>query len=803
MAITGAQIRTVLTSQGAGDGLVAGYDQLASGADAAMRMAGIKTLNAAAAFMATMCQESNYFRTTTEGGSGQAYAPYIGRTFQQITGNDSIRGYNYAAFGTFAKSKGMTTDAGVFVKNPALLAGMTYAWLGGVWYWTTPRSWSGYSNLVKVADTGSILMVSRAVNAGNPYWTGTPNGMATRTALYNAFRALGSSIIPGTSTPVVTSAPPGYINGTAAQVVNAAIAGWNKYKNRYYGNAWPGLRDLRDIGARNEAWCGHAVRWMIRKGTGYDIKNWCPTYAWTPDFAKKANRDPLWQEVTYGNARGGDVVFYFKTAANARALYCYHVGLVEAGPTAAGHDMRTIEGNTSTPGISNSMSSGGTYARKTRSDLETAYYRMRIFRPPYWSAPVIPTVPTDPPVPPPTEPTDPPVEVKPERPAVTTIDAIGDDIVVTNPINELNPSPSFLASITASSAVRSKVTAWYDGRQTGPIELPLVQDESTVKVSSDSTVRRTASLEFQEDSSDAELRDLYELLRTPGIQLRVETGYSYGGGAVETVPVHTGLCDTPKRDWPTRRITVDSPDLMALVAMRGFGGPVVTSSDYTFAETVAFFACESVPRSRLVDLTGNRDYMLSVIFDGTPTSRVDAVMECAQAIGAELFASPVPERFVLRPIASLLEPSRWTVQAGVDLISLSETTDWSKVRNLWEVISERADSETVRGSYRQWDGPLRWDGPFGGRVGYFHTSLLADREQCETAAKGLFDRYVGARVSIDWQMLRNPLLEAGDRVTVMTERDAYEVVVDSFEVPLGGQHVTSASARTMTTEGIN
>ena len=269
------------------------------------------------------------------------------------------------------------------------------------------------------------------------------------------------------------------------------------------------------------------------------------------------------------------------------------------------------------------------------------------------------------------------------------------------------------------------------------------------------------------------------------------------------LPVHTGLCDTPKRDWPTRRITVDSPDLMALVAMRGFGGPVVTSSDYTFAETVAFFACESVPRSRLVDLTGNRDYMLSVIFDGTPTSRVDAVMECAQAIGAELFASPVPERFVLRPIASLLEPSRWTVQAGVDLISLSETTDWSKVRNLWEVISERADSETVRGSYRQWDGPLRWDGPFGGRVGYFHTSLLADREQCETAAKGLFDRYVGARVSIDWQMLRNPLLEAGDRVTVMTERDAYEVVVDSFEVPLGGQHVTSASARTMTTEGIN
>lgn len=789
LAITGAQIRSVLQSMGAGTGTVAPFDQLAVGADAAMKRAGIKTLNAAAAFMATMAQESNYFRTTTEYGTGQTYAPYIGRTFQQLTWRD-----NYAGFGTWAKTQGLLTDSSMFVKNPPALSAITWAWLGGVYYWTAPRSWGEYRNLVQVADTGSILMVSRAVNAGNPFWTGTPNGMSTRQALFDAFKALGSSIVPGTATPQAPStAPPGRIPGTGAQVVAAANALWNHPtmgKGRYYGNNWPGLKLM---GYGPILWCAAFARLCFRNGIGWDPKGWCAEPASTDQWCRRASRDPLWEEVKYADARPGDVIFFYRTAAAARALDSFHVGIVENGPTAAGHDLTTIEGNTSTPGISQSMSSGGTLAKKTRSDLSTAYFHLRIWRPPYWTA----TTTT-----PPSTPVEEPEAPVSERPLVSTIDAPSDDQITQNPIEALQVSASFLANLQSSGSVRSRVTAWYAGQQTGPAELPLLANESTVKVSPSSPVRRNASLVFQEDMSDAELRDLYDLLTTPGIQLRAETGSAWGA-AHEMVPVHTGLCDTVKRDWTGRRITVESPDLMALVAMRGFGGPVTTWDALTFPQTIAFFACEAVARSRLVDLTGNTDRMLSVIFDGTPTSRVDAVMECAQAIGAEVFASPAPERFVLRPNAALSDAARWTVTAGDDLISLTETTDWSQVANLWVVVSERADQAAVQGEYRCTTGPLAWDGPFGGRVSYFHTSLLQDREQCETAAKGLFDRFVGARVNVDWTMLRNPLAESGDRVTVHTDRTAYDLILDSFEVPLGNQRVTAAQARTLTTEGLS
>lgn len=796
MPITGAQLTAVLKSVGAGTGMIAGADQLAAGANRSMDEAGIKTVAGRAAYLATMAQESAYFRTTTEYGSGQSYAPYIGRTFQQVTWRD-----NYAAFGQWLRGKGRITDPNYFVYNPSKLSDFAYAWDGGTWFWTARRSWGSYSNLAQLADgTGSILMVSRAVNAGNPYWSGTPNGMATRQTMFDKFKALGSALLPGTTTtPPATTVPHGWIPGTGAMVVTAAIAGWNQYKNRFYGNAWPPLRS--ELGVPNQPWCGHAVRWMIRKGTGHDIVKWCPGYAWTPTFAKKCNTDPLWKEVAYKDAKPGDVVFFFRSAADARNLYCYHVGMVEAGPTAAGHDLRTLEGNTSTPGISSSMSMGGTYAKKVRDDRLTSYYRMRIWRPPYYqnvtTNPDGPVTDTDTPI---GEEVVTVIEEAPRPPQPTVWD---DWMIGQDPIEELRMSASYLAAAREGGRQVTRVDAWYDGREHAT-DLPLVASESEITDSDDSPVRRTADLKFQANST-AELRDLYDLLATPGIQLRVSTGYQYGG-AVELAPVHTGICDTPKLDWPSGRISVSSPDLMALVAKDSFGNPVNNSPDMTFAQTIAFFTCESVARSRMAVLTQNADLMPAVVYDSGPASRVEAVMEAAMAIGCELYASPVPERFVLRPWAQLTDAPRWTVALGDNLISSATSTDWSTVGNLWIVRSERSDGPLIQGEYRATDedDPLRWGGPFGRRTKYFNTSLYGDREQCETAARALYMRGAGGRVNFEWSMLRNPLMQSGDRVTVYGPHDTtYDLILSSFKIPLGSQNVTPGTARSLGWEGVS
>lgn len=195
MALTGSHIRNALSKVGAVGGQMRSFDQLAAGANDALRRApaGL-TVAGAAAFLATMAQESAYFRTTTEYSAGRnRYSPYDGRTFEMVTWET-----NYRAFGVWCKSKGRVTDSEVFVKNPTALADYKYAWDGGVWYFDHAGLW-------KYANAGNFLAVSQGVNGG----TGTigstwkPAGWNARNSMYAAFKVLGSVILPGGTTPSV------------------------------------------------------------------------------------------------------------------------------------------------------------------------------------------------------------------------------------------------------------------------------------------------------------------------------------------------------------------------------------------------------------------------------------------------------------------------------------------------------------------------------------------------------------------------------------------------------------------------
>jgi putative chitinase len=121
MALSGATVRTALAAVGAGNRLVRSADELAAGADGALRQAsGGLTVAGAASWLATMAQESDYFRTTTEYGGAKRYDPYRGRTFEQITWRD-----NYASFGKWCHAKGLVSDPRVFVNTPTSLGAIT------------------------------------------------------------------------------------------------------------------------------------------------------------------------------------------------------------------------------------------------------------------------------------------------------------------------------------------------------------------------------------------------------------------------------------------------------------------------------------------------------------------------------------------------------------------------------------------------------------------------------------------------------------------------------------------------------
>lgn len=187
MTLSAKVVGAALAAVGAAGRQIRSLDELAAGADTALRQAppGL-TVDGAASFLATTAQESAYYRTTREYGSGQWYAPWIGRGFVQVTHES-----NYRAFGAWCAGKGLVTDPLVFVKNRAALEDYRWAWLTAVWYFQANKLWPH-------ANRGDHLAVSQGVNGGVGR-IGTkfvPNHWRERAAMFAAFRAAGPAILP-------------------------------------------------------------------------------------------------------------------------------------------------------------------------------------------------------------------------------------------------------------------------------------------------------------------------------------------------------------------------------------------------------------------------------------------------------------------------------------------------------------------------------------------------------------------------------------------------------------------------------
>jgi predicted chitinase len=144
---------------------------LIDGCNQAMVRGEITSKQRAAMFLAQVGHESISLKHKRELGSGQRYAPYVGRTFIQITWKT-----NYLEFGRWVG------EGDKFVRDPSALEDDEWAWLGPVWYWTT-------HNLNNYADRGDVRGATKVINGGY-------NGLADRQARYKRCVELGDAILP-------------------------------------------------------------------------------------------------------------------------------------------------------------------------------------------------------------------------------------------------------------------------------------------------------------------------------------------------------------------------------------------------------------------------------------------------------------------------------------------------------------------------------------------------------------------------------------------------------------------------------
>lgn len=138
-------------------------------------------------WLAQIGHESDGFNATEEYAKNGRYAPYIGRTWVQITWD-----YNYRAFSAWCYGRGLVPTATYFVDRPAELALLKWAGLGPAWYWTEARP-----NINALCDAGDFVGVTRAINGGT-------NGLADRQARLARAEQLGDRLLTLTTAPVPT-----------------------------------------------------------------------------------------------------------------------------------------------------------------------------------------------------------------------------------------------------------------------------------------------------------------------------------------------------------------------------------------------------------------------------------------------------------------------------------------------------------------------------------------------------------------------------------------------------------------------
>ena len=138
-----------------------------------------------AMWLAQIGWESDNFNATEEYAKNGSYAPYIGRTWIQITWQS-----NYADFGKWCAARGLIDDPNFFVANPQALADPKWAAIGPAWYWTVQRP-----QINGLCDAGDLVGVTKAINGGtNGLEDPNPN-VPGRRSRYNQASALGERLM--------------------------------------------------------------------------------------------------------------------------------------------------------------------------------------------------------------------------------------------------------------------------------------------------------------------------------------------------------------------------------------------------------------------------------------------------------------------------------------------------------------------------------------------------------------------------------------------------------------------------------
>ncbi|WP_409186499.1 DUF5047 domain-containing protein [Amycolatopsis sp. VS8301801F10] len=342
--------------------------------------------------------------------------------------------------------------------------------------------------------------------------------------------------------------------------------------------------------------------------------------------------------------------------------------------------------------------------------------------------------------------------------------------------------------------VKAVVQSPYFGTRTVPVL------DGEVTVDSGSQVRRTATLVTDPKLWPADPRGLLTPFGS--------TCALYRGIVIpelpepEWIPLGVFHLDKSKRGRSAESRTAVSIDLVdpsQRVAEDRFSAPTQTAEGATYIAGIKALIWETLGLDYpVVDLTGNTD--IAPVMDIEKERWDDGVEKLADAIGAECFFDQIG-RVVVRPLPTLRDSPVWYARTGEGGNVLTTNEEWSRdnVWNRWVINGQRSDGTSPVREVVEDDDPNSptWVlSPFGIRTRFYSSPLIISSGQAWAAGEAFLARTLGLACKVDFSLIVNPALDAGDVVELDdTELGRANHIIDKLTIPLTAGGALTCSTR--------
>jgi hypothetical protein len=307
----------------------------------------------------------------------------------------------------------------------------------------------------------------------------------------------------------------------------------------------------------------------------------------------------------------------------------------------------------------------------------------------------------------------------------------------------------------------------------------------SVTVDRGSATRRTCSVTIADTSLIP--RTATSKLSVYGAQLRISSGVTYSDGSQDLVPLGQFRLDAVAGDVDDGPVTLTGKSLECIVADDKFLTPYTATG--TAYSAVTALIQRSIPGATVVNTAIDATIGLRTWdVQGDPWA---AAVECAAAIGAEVYCDP-DGIFVMATLPDIqLATPVWTIAAGEGGVYVSANRGMSSDK-VFNAILARGENTAggvapVSALVQDLDpsSPTYWNGSFGHRPDFYSSSTLIDPVQCQAAAGLKLAAAKAPNATADITSLPNPALAAGDVIRVVYPDGTKELhQVQSFSVPL-------------------